>query len=144
MKGIIDFITAHQFTAGLCIFVAIVILFFLFKRFIKIVLLIILFIMVLIGYAYFKEANRMPKSMHEVLQKTKEETHKIAEKGRDIYEGVMSIFEMRRKPVTDYIDKITEQDRQAAMKNKRSPDDHAMKDVQETQKQGLKRESPSE
>jgi hypothetical protein len=31
---------------------------------------------------------------------------------------VMSIFEGRRKPVTDYIDKVTEQDKEAYKKKK--------------------------
>jgi Flp pilus assembly protein TadB len=123
MDGIIDYFRAHQFTAGVCVFVAIVIIYFLFKKLIKLALLLILIIIMLTGYAYFKESDRMPKSMHEALNKAKEETRTVVEKGRGVYESVMSIFDKRREPVTDYIDKITEQDKQAYKKKKPEPSD---------------------
>jgi hypothetical protein len=123
MNSFIDYMTAHQLTAGLCIFVAIVIIFFLFKKLIKLALFLILIIIVLTGYAYFKESNEMPKSIHEALQKAKEQTRMVVEKGRGVYDDVMSIFEKRRKPVTDYIDKITEQDKESYKKKKPSPAD---------------------
>ncbi|MGZ3606327.1 MAG: hypothetical protein ACXU9J_00220, partial [Syntrophales bacterium] len=71
---------------------------------------------------YFKESNRMPKSMHEALHKAKEETRTVVEKGRGVYETVMSIFDKRREPVTNYMDKI-EQDKQAYKKKKPEPAD---------------------
>lgn len=123
MNSIIDYLTTHQFTAGVCIFVAILIIYFLFKKLIKLALLLILVIIILTGYAYFKESNRMPKSIHEALQKAKEETLMAVEKGRGVYDRVMSILDKRRKPVTDYIDKITEQDKEAYKKKKPSPSD---------------------
>ncbi|MGZ3594970.1 MAG: hypothetical protein ACXU9G_01130 [Syntrophales bacterium] len=122
MDSIIDYFTAHQFTAGVCIFVAIAIIYFLFKKLIKVALLLILIIIMLTGYAYFKESNRMPKSMHEALHKAKEETRTVVEKGRGVYETVMSIFDKRREPVTNYMDKI-EQDKQAYKKKKPEPAD---------------------
>ena len=63
----------------------------------------------------------MPRSIHEALHKAKKETRAVVEKGRGVYDDVMSIFDKRRKPVTDYIDKITEQDKEAAKKKKPSP-----------------------
>ncbi|MGZ3578739.1 MAG: hypothetical protein ACXU98_06945 [Syntrophales bacterium] len=122
MDSIIDYFTAHQFTAGVCIFVAIAIIYFLFKKLIKVALLLILIIIMLTGYAYFKESNRMPKSMHEALHEAKEETRTVVEKGRGVYETVMSIFDKRREPVTNYMDKI-EQDKQAYKKKKPEPAD---------------------
>jgi hypothetical protein len=123
MDSIIDYFRAHQFTAGVCIFVAIVIIYFLFKKLIKVTLLLILIIIMLTGYSYFKESDRMPRSMHEALNKAKEQTLTVVEKGRGVYESVMSIFDKRREPVTDYIDKITEQDKQAYKKKKPEPAD---------------------
>ena len=122
MDGIIDYIRAHQFTAGLCIFAAIVIMFFLFKRLIKIFVLLILCIIVFAGYVYFKESGKMPKSISDALQKAKTETRNIVEKGRGVYETGKSVFD-QRKPVTDFIDKITEQDKEAWKKKKPSPDE---------------------
>ena len=123
MDSIIDYFRAHQFTAGVCIFVALVIIYFLFKKLIKVALLLILIIVMLTGYAYFKESDRMPRSIHEALNKAKEQTRTVVEKGRGVYESVMSIFDKRREPVTDYIDKITEQDKQAYKKKKPEPAD---------------------
>ncbi|MCG6536335.1 MAG: hypothetical protein L7F78_16940 [Syntrophales bacterium LBB04] len=121
MNGIMDYFTAHQLTAGVCIFVAILIIFFLFKKVIKLALLFILVIIMLTGYAYFKGSNKMPGNIQDVLQKAKEQTRMVVEKGRGVYDDVMSIFDKRRKPVTDYIDKITEQDKEASKKKKPSP-----------------------
>lgn len=118
-----DYFATHQLTAGVCIFVVSLIIYFLFKRLIKLALLFILVIIMLTGYAYFKESGRMPKSIYEALHKAKEETRMLVEKGRGVYDDVMSIFEKRRKPVTDYIDKITEQDKEAQKKKKTSPSD---------------------
>jgi len=121
MNSIIDYFTAHQITAGVCIFVAILIIYFLFKKVIKLALLFILVIIMLTGYAYFKESNKMPRSIQGVLLKAKEQTRMVVEKGRGVYDDVMSIFDKRRKPVTDYIDKVMEQDKEAAKKKKPSP-----------------------
>jgi hypothetical protein len=123
MNGIIDYLITHQFTAGICIFVGILIIYFLFKKLIKLALLFILAIIILTGYAYFKETGTMPRSIHEALHKAKEETRTVVEKGRGVYDGVISLFEKPRKPVTDYIDKITEQDKEAHKKKKPSPPD---------------------
>jgi ABC-type bacteriocin/lantibiotic exporter with double-glycine peptidase domain len=122
MDGIIDYFTAHQLNAAACIFVAILIIYFLFKKLVKLALLFILAIIILTGYAYFKESHRMPRSIHEALHKAKEETRMVVEKGRGAYDSVMAIFEKRRKPVTDYIDKITEEDKEA-YKKKPAPAD---------------------
>jgi len=123
MDGIIDYFTTHQLTAGVCIFVAILIIYFLFKKLIKLALLFILAIIILTGYAYFKESHRMPRNIHEALHKAKEETRMMVEKGRGTYDSVMAIFEKRRKPVTDYIDKITEEDKEVHKKKKPEPAD---------------------
>ena len=136
MNSIIDYLITHQFTAGVCIFVAILIIYFLFKKLIKLALFFILVIIILTGYAYFKESGRMPRSIQEALHKAKEETRTVVEKGRGTYDGVMSIFEKRRKPVTDYIDKITEQDKEAAKKKKPAPSD-------QSNQTGIKGESES-
>ncbi len=123
MDSIIDYFATHQFTAGVFLFVAILIIYFLFNRLIKLALLLILAVIILTGYAYFKESGRLPSSVNEALHKAGEETRAMVEKGRGVYEGVMSIFEGRRKPVTDYIDKVTEQDKEAYKKKKPEPSD---------------------
>jgi hypothetical protein len=78
----------------------------------------------------------MPRSIQEALHKAKEETRTVVEKGRGTYDGVMSIFEGRRKLVTDYMDKITEQEKEAAKKKKPAPSD-------QSNQTGIKGESES-
>jgi hypothetical protein len=121
MDSLIDYFAAHQFTAGVCIFVAILIIYFLFTRLIKLALLLILAVIILTGYAYFKESGKLPSSLNEALDKAKKETRAVVEKGRGVYDSVTSIFEGRREPVTEYIDKITEQDKEAHKKKKPEP-----------------------
>ena len=123
MHDIVRALSEHPLVAITVCFVLLLILYFLFKKLIKLALLFILAIIILTGYAYFKESNRMPGSIHEALHKAKEETRMVVEKGRGVYESVMGIFEKRRKPVTDYIDKITEEDKEAYKKKKPAPAD---------------------
>jgi len=122
INGIMDYLTTHQFTVGICIFVGILIIYFLFKKLIKLTLLFILVVIILAGYAYFAESGRMPRSIQEALHKAKEETRTVVEKGRGVYDSVMSLFEKPRNRMTDYLDKIGE-DKEAPKKKKPSLSD---------------------
>ena len=110
MDDIIKYITSHQFIIGLCIFAAILILFFLFKKVIKLALLLILILIVIGGYMCFKEPEKMPKSLNETMQKAKESTRSVVEKGRGVYDSVKGVFKKAEKLVTRDIDKQLEPD----------------------------------
>lgn len=108
INEIMDYVATHQFTAGICVFVGILIIYFLFKKLIKLALLFILVVIILTGYAYFKESGRMPRSMQEALHKAKVETRTVVEKGRGVYDSVKALFEKPINHVTDRDDKTGE------------------------------------
>lgn len=111
MDDIIKYITSHQFIIGLCIFAAILILFFLFKKLIKFVLLSILVLIVFVGYLSFKDSEKMPKSLSETMQKARESTRSVVEKGRGIYDSVKGVYKKAEKLVTRDIDRQLEPDK---------------------------------
>jgi predicted membrane protein len=111
MDDIIKYISSHQFIIGVCVFAAILILFFLFKKLIKFVLLSILVLIVFVGYLCFKEPEKMPKSLSETIQKTKESTRSVVEKGRGVYDSAKGLYKKAEKLVTRDIDKQLEPDK---------------------------------
>ena len=110
MDDIINYITSHQFIIGVCVFVAILIICFLFKKLIKIALLFILVLIIFGGYLCFKEPEKMPKSLTETIQKAKESTHSVVEKGRGVYDSIKGVYKKAEKLVTRDIDKQLEPD----------------------------------
>lgn len=108
MDDIIKYVTSHQFFIGVCVFVAILIIFFLFKKVIKLALLLILVLIIFGGYLCFKEPERMPKNISETMQRAKESTRSVVEKGRGVYDSVKGLYKKIEKLVTRDIDKNLE------------------------------------
>lgn len=106
MEDIIRYITTHQFTAGVCGFIAILIIFFILKKFVKLALLFILGLILFVGYLYFTEPGVTLKDVKGTMQKAKEETGHFVEKGRGIYEGVKNVYKKGEKLVTKDVDKM--------------------------------------
>jgi hypothetical protein len=117
MEGIINYITTHQFTAGVCGFVGIVIIFFILKKFVKLALLFVLALIVFIGYLYFTKPDVTLKDVKGTMQKAKEETGSIVEKGRGVYDGMKNIYKKGEKLVTKDVDKMMGEEKQST-KNK--------------------------
>ena len=111
MDDIIKYITSHQFFIGVCVFAAIMIIFFLFKKLIKLALLLILILIIFGGYLCFKEPERMPKNISETMQRAKESTRSVVEKGRGVYDSVKDVYKKAEKLVTKDIDKQLEPDK---------------------------------
>jgi uncharacterized protein HemY len=95
---------------GVCVFVAILIIYFLFKKLIKLALLFILVLIIFGGYLCFKEPEKMPKSLNETMQRAKESTRSVVEKGRGVYDSVKGVYKKAEKLVTRDFDKYLEPD----------------------------------
>lgn len=113
MEGILNYISTHQFTAGVCGFVAIIIIFFILKKFVKLALLFILALIVFVGYLYFTDPSFTLKDVKGTLQKTKEETGSFVEKGRGVYESVKDVYKKGERLVTRDVDKMTGEEKQS-------------------------------
>jgi hypothetical protein len=112
MDDIINYITSHQFIIGVCVFAAILVIFFLFKKLIKLILLFILVLIIFGGYLCFKEPEKMPKSLSETMQRAKESTRSVVEKGRGVYDSVKGVYKKAEKLVTRDMDKYLEPEKE--------------------------------
>ena len=113
MEGILHYISTHQFTAGVCGFIAILIIFFILKKFVKLALIFILALIAFMGYLYVTDPAFTLKDMKGSLQKAKEETGSIVEKGRGIYDSMKDIYKKGEKLVTKDVDKMTGEEKQS-------------------------------
>jgi len=117
MEGILQYITNHQFTAAVVGFFGILIIFFILKKFVKLALIFVLALIVFIGYLYFTDPELTLKNVRGTVQKAKEETGTIVEKGRGVYEGMKNVYKKGEKLVTKDVDKMMGEDKQST-KNK--------------------------
>ena len=101
MDDIIRYAMTHQFTVGVGLFIALLILYVIFKNLLKLALLLILLLMVMCGYMYFKDPKQMPKNIHETYEKAKQQTGEIVEKGKSAYKTGKSIVEKGEKLTKD-------------------------------------------
>lgn len=103
MDAIMDYVTTHQFTVAVGVFVAMLIVFFIFKKLVKLALLFLLLLIVFGGYSYFTDPTKgMTGTVKETLLKAKEETGKVVEKGRGMYDKGKAIG----KKLTKDVDKV--------------------------------------
>ncbi|MCX5854104.1 MAG: hypothetical protein NTZ24_05870 [Deltaproteobacteria bacterium] len=93
MDNLIQYVTNHQFTVGVGVFVALLIVYVTFKKLIKLALLLILLLLAIGGYMYFKDPKRMPENIQETLQKAKEKTGKVVKTGKGVYDKVKAVAE---------------------------------------------------
>jgi len=117
MEGILNYINTHQFTAGVCGFIAILIIFFILKKFVKLALIFILALIAFIGYLYFTDPAFKLKDVKGTLQKAKEDTGSFVEKGREVYESMKDVYKKGEKLVTKDVDKMMGEEKQST-KNK--------------------------
>ncbi|MEI8172848.1 MAG: hypothetical protein WCH07_05095 [Deltaproteobacteria bacterium] len=93
MDNLIQYVTAHQFTVWVGVFVALLIVYVIFKKLIKLALLLTLLLLAIGGYMYFKDPKRMPGNIQEALQKAKEKTVKVVETGKGVYDKGKAVAE---------------------------------------------------
>jgi hypothetical protein len=97
MDSVIHYVTTHQFTGGVAVFVALLLVYVIFKKLLKVALLLILLLMAMGGYMYFKDPGKMPENIHETLQKAKQQAGKVVDKGKSVYDKGKSIVEKGQK-----------------------------------------------
>jgi hypothetical protein len=93
MDNLIQYVTTHQFSVGFGVFVALLVVYVIFKKLIKLALLLILLLLVVGGYMYFKDPRRMPENMLETLQKAKEKADNVVETGKGVYDKGKSVYD---------------------------------------------------
>jgi len=83
MDNIIQYATTHQFTVGVAVFVAFLIIYVIFKKLLQLALLLLLMFLAMCGYMYFKDPQKA--SVKETFRMATQGTSKVVEKGRSVY-----------------------------------------------------------
>ena len=86
MEGIVRYVTEHPLVAMAVCFVALLLVYFLFKRLIKLVLILILVAVVIGGYFYFQHPESRPANLKDALEKVRVGVGKAVDQGKDAYE----------------------------------------------------------
>ena len=95
------------------IFTALLILYFMLKKLIKLALLVVLIFLGIAGYHYFKDPATMPQKMQQTLQDTKSKTEGVVDKGKSAYKKGRELYD-KGKELSKTIDKLTGKEPPAA------------------------------
>lgn len=86
MEAIVRSVTEDPLVAVAVCFVALLLLYFLFKRLIKLALILFLVAVVIGGYFYFQYPEWRPANLKEAVEKVRVEAGKAVDHGKDAYE----------------------------------------------------------
>jgi hypothetical protein len=86
MEGIVRYVTEHPLVAMAVCFAALLLVYFLFKRLIKMVLILILVAVVIGGYFYFQHPELRPANLKDAVEKVRVGAGKAVDQGKDAYE----------------------------------------------------------
>ena len=86
MEGIVRYVTEHPLVAMAVCFAALLLVYFLFKRLIKLVLILILVAVVIGGYFYFQHPELRPANLKDAVEKIRVGAGKAVDQGKDAYE----------------------------------------------------------
>ena len=105
MDNIIQNLSGHPFAVSVIIFMTLLVLYFFFKQLIKMALLFFMIILALCGYFYFKDPQKVPENIKEMLGKAKVQTGNMVEKGKDAYQTGKEVVEKGKK-LTEGMDNL--------------------------------------
>lgn len=83
---VVRMISDHPFAAVAVCFVLLVVLYFCFKKLIKLALIVLVVALAIGGYYYFEYPDQRPADVTEALEKARAGTGKAVEKGKDVVE----------------------------------------------------------
>jgi polyhydroxyalkanoate synthesis regulator phasin len=93
MEGIVRYMTEHPLVAMTVCFAALLIVYFLFKRLIKLALILILVAVVIGGYFYFQHPESRPANLKDAMEKVRVGAGKAADQEKSAYERSKELVE---------------------------------------------------
>jgi len=100
-----DFFAAHpSFMIGVIIFIALVIIYFIVKQFIKIALVLLIIALAVGGYFYFKDPDKVKDS----LNKVKTGTEEVVDKSKQFYKDGKELID-KGKEVPGQVGKLVKE-----------------------------------
>lgn len=97
MDHFIQNMSGHPVIVILCLFIGVLIIYFLFKQLLKVALVFVLILLAIGGYLYLKDPQKMPRNMAETLEKA----GKVVDRGKQVYEEGKAIAEKGKKLTED-------------------------------------------
>jgi len=98
MDAIVNYISAHPSMITLVvIFVAIMLLYFILKQFIKMLLIALFILMVVGGYYYFKEPGKTSERVKQSMETFQTGTGEIKDKFKNLYKDTIELFNQSKK-----------------------------------------------
>ena len=86
MEGIVRYVAEHPLVAMAVCFAALLLVYFLFKRLIKLALILILVAVLIGGYFYFQYPESRPANLKDAMEKVRVGAGKAVDQGKDAYE----------------------------------------------------------
>jgi predicted membrane protein len=86
MDNLIQYLSDNPLIFIAAVFMAFLIIYFIFKQLFKIALLFLLILLAVGGYYYFKDPKSAPEKIKHVLTEVKQKTVSTVEKGKKTYE----------------------------------------------------------
>ncbi len=101
MERLSVFISDNPLVAVALGFLAILILYFLLKQFVKLALILIIILLALGGYYYFKDPRKAPENIRSAVKEVKEKTIDTKDKLQDMYHSGRDLLKKAKELVQE-------------------------------------------
>ena len=105
MDSFLNNLSSYQPSLIVIIVIALFIVYFLFKKLVKMALIFTLILLAVGGYFYMKDPKKMAESIKQTVEKVKVDPAKLMEKGKNAYRDGKDLFE-RGKNLPGQIDRL--------------------------------------
>lgn len=114
MDTVMEYLSAHPaIMTGLVMFAAIVILYFIFKQFIKLALVLLLIILMVAGYYYFQNPQNMSEKVKKSIDTMKSGSTEVVEKSKSFYKDSKELIDKTKKVPGDIFKLLKDAEDQA-------------------------------
>lgn len=93
MQGIIDYVSSHPLAIMAIAFLFLLVIYFVFKQLIKLALFLVLIALIVGGYYYFKDPEKMPENLRQTIRETRDKSEKMLETGKQTYDKTKDFYE---------------------------------------------------
>jgi len=101
MQEIVRTFSEHPLTTMAVCFAALVILYFIFKRLVKVALVILIIALAIVGYFYFQHPDQRPATLGDAWDKARDETGRIVEKGKAFFDKGQNLYEKSKQIIDE-------------------------------------------
>jgi hypothetical protein len=99
MEGIVRAMTEHPLAAMAVCFAVLLIVYFLFKRLIKLALILIIVAVAIGGYFYFQHPESRPTNLKDAMEKARTGAGKALDQGKEAYEKGKELLDKGKNAV---------------------------------------------